>query len=53
MKDSLYDKVVEDKLANDDNLEYKTWSEIRAKYNLTINDSTIDSVYNNSIKSLD
>ena len=53
MKDSLYDKVVEDKLANDDNLEYKTWADIRAKYNLTINDSTVDSVYKNSIKNLD
>lgn len=52
MKDSLYDKVVKDKLSNNDSLQYKTWADIRAKYNLAINDSTIDSVYNNSIKGL-
>ena len=52
MKESLYDKVVEDKLANDDNLQYKTWADIRAKYNLTINDSTVNSIYKNSIKGL-
>ena len=52
MKDSLYDKVVTEKLANDDSLEYKTWADIRAKYNLTINDSTVNSVYKNSIKGL-
>lgn len=53
IKDSLYDKVVEEKLANDDNLGYKIWADIREKYNLAINDSTIDSVYKNSIKNLD
>lgn len=53
MKDSLYDEVVEEKLANDDSLEYKTWADIRAKYNLSINDSTIEKVYKNSINSLE
>lgn len=52
MKESLYDKIVEDKLANDDSLQYKTWADIREKYNLTINDSTVNSVYKNSIKGL-
>lgn len=52
MKESLYDKVVQEKLANDENLQYQTWADIRAKYNLTINDSTVNSVYQNSIKGL-
>lgn len=53
IKDTLYDKVVDQKLAADENLEYSIWAEIREKYNLTINDSTINNVYNQTIKSLE
>lgn len=53
IKDTLYDGVVTQKLKADTNLEYKIWSEIREKYNLTINDSTINNIYDSTIKSLD
>lgn len=53
MKESLYDKVVNEKLSDDSNLEQKTWVKIREKYNLNIVDSTISSTYNSSIKSLE
>lgn len=53
MKNTLYDDVVENKLALDENLEYKIWADIRSKYNLTINDSTINNVYNTTIKNLE
>ncbi len=53
LKESLYDKVVDQKLSDDSNLEQKTWIEIRKKYNLNIVDSTINSTYNSSIKSLE
>ena len=53
MKETLYEKVVNQKLKADENLEYKIWAEIREKYNLTINDSTINNVYNKTIKSIE
>ena len=53
IKDTLYDKVVTQKLKADANLEYKIWSEIRAKYNLTINDSTIKNIYDVTVNSLE
>lgn len=53
MKDTLYNKIVSEKISNDSSLEQKTWVKIREKYNLTINDSTIDSTYKSSIKSLE
>lgn len=53
IKATLYNKVVEKKLTADKNLEYKVWADIREKYNLTINDSTINNVYNTTIKSLE
>lgn len=53
IKDTLYDKVVTQKLKADTNLEYKIWSEIRDKYNLTINDSTIKNIYDVTVKSLE
>ena len=53
MKDTLYSKIVSAKLSDDSSLEQKTWVKIREKYNLSINDSTIDSTYKSSIKSLE
>lgn len=53
IKDTLYDKVVDEKLAADANLEYTIWAEIREKYNLAINDSTINKVYDKTIESLE
>lgn len=53
IKATLYDGVVEQKLSTDKNLEYKIWVDIRAKYNLTINDSTINNVYKTTINSLE
>ena len=53
MKDTLYTKVTSEKKTADDTLEDKTWVEIRKKYNLSINDSDIDSTYKTTIKSLD
>lgn len=52
MKDSLYDDVVDEKLNDDSSLEQKIWVKIREKYNLNIVDSTINTTYNSSIKSL-
>lgn len=52
IKNTLYDAVVDEKLAADKELEYKIWVEIREKYNFTIIDSTINSVYNTTISSL-
>lgn len=53
MKDTLYSKIVSAKISADSSLEQKTWVKIREKYNLAINDSTIDSTYKSSIKSLE
>ena len=53
MKDTLYNKIVSEKISNDSSLEQKTWVKIREKYNLAINDSTMDSTYKSSIKSLE
>ena len=53
IKNTLYDDVIENKLTSDKNLEYKTWADIRAKYNFTINDSTINNVYNTTVKNLE
>lgn len=45
VKESLYSKVVDSKLSSDKNLTYKTWDEIRKKYNLNIVDTTIKTSY--------
>lgn len=52
MKDTLLDKLVDKKISDDDQLEYTIWAQIREKYNLTINDSTLNKIYKNSIKNL-
>jgi len=53
IKNTLYSDVIDQKLSADENLEYKIWADIRAKYNLTINDSVINNVYNTTINSLE
>lgn len=45
IKGTLYDKVVDSKITNDSNLTYKTWDEIRKKYNLNIVDTSINTSY--------
>ena len=55
------DKVIEDvkdalvskKLTADKDLANKTWVKIRKKYNLTIEDSTLEKIYKNTIKTLE
>jgi len=53
IKDTLYEKVINQQLKTDANLEYKIWAEIREKYNLTINDSTINNIYKVTVDSLE
>ena len=53
IKNTLYSDVIDQKLSADEDLEYKIWGDIRAKYNLTINDSVINNVYNTTINSLE
>jgi osmotically-inducible protein OsmY len=48
-KDTCLDKIVTNKLANDDNLETQTWLDIREKYELNIADSTIEKAYKKSL----
>lgn len=48
-KETVLTKIVENKLANDENLYDNTWVEIRNKYNLNITDSTIKKGYNKTI----
>lgn len=48
-KETVLNKIVENKLANDENLYDNTWVEVRNKYNLNITDSTIKKGYNKTI----
>ena len=48
VKDTVISKLVTKKLSAE-NATYKYWAELRKKYNLTINDSDIKSVYNATI----
>ena len=52
IKDTLLDKLVSKKIEDDEQLEYSIWAQIREKYNLSINDSTLNKIYKNSIKNL-
>lgn len=52
LKDSLYDKVVDDKISNDQYLTYKTWDDIRKKYNLNIVDTTIKNSYDSTMNQI-
>lgn len=49
--DDIKEKLVETKLSKDANLSMKTWDEIRAKYNMSINDSVLKDNYNTIMKS--
>lgn len=49
VKDKVLDKIVENKLNNDETLYDNTWVEIRKAYNIKINDSKVKSDYNKSI----
>lgn len=52
LKDSLYDKVVDQKISNDSYLTYKTWDEIRKKYNLNITDTSLKTSYESTINNI-
>lgn len=45
MKDDIKESIATKKLSSDSELLYKTWFEIRKKYNLELNDSDIKYVY--------
>lgn len=49
IKDSLVDKIIDERLSEDSNLYNKTWVKIRTDYNFTINDTTIKNDYEKSI----
>lgn len=48
-KEKCIDKIVENKLNNDDNLFNQTWINIREEYDLSIADTTIEKAYKKSI----
>lgn len=52
IKDTLYEDVVEEKISKDSELIDKTWIDIRKKYKLEINDTTIQRAYDAIIKNL-
>lgn len=52
LKESLYDKVVDQKIAEDSYLTYKTWDEVRNKYNLSIIDTTLKNSYDAAINNV-
>lgn len=53
VKDDVKDALVSEKLSADSSLQNKTWVKIRKKYNLKIEDSSIDKIYKNTIKDLE
>lgn len=50
VKDDIIDSIVSNKLNNDSNLYTTTWTDIRKKYKLEIEDSEIKKGYHDSIK---
>ncbi len=52
LKDSLYDKVIDQKIAEDSYLTYKTWDEVRKKYNLNIIDTSIKNSYESTMNNV-
>ena len=48
-KETILDKIAENKLSNDDKLQTNTWIKIRKKYKLTINDTKVNNAYEQSI----
>jgi len=53
VKDDVKDALVLEKISADSNLRNKAWVKIRKKYNLKIEDSAIEKIYNNTIKDLE
>jgi len=45
MKDKVKESIASDKLSDDGDLLYKTWFEIRKKYNLNLHDSDLKYIY--------
>lgn len=52
LKESIKDSIIEEKLQNEQNLEMKTWTKVRSKYNLNINDTNLKNIYNTTISNL-
>ncbi len=50
VKDTIIEKIVEDKLANDTTIQAEALVELRKKYNLKINDKDIKKTYNTNVK---
>ncbi len=50
VKDTIIEKLVEEKMENDTNIQEKAMIELRKKYNLEINDTDIKKTYNTSTK---
>ena len=50
VKDDIIDKIVDEKIEEDNTLQDKAMIEIRKKYKLNINDNEIKESYNNSVK---
>lgn len=53
VENDIKDALVSEKLKEDSNLTNKTWVKIRKKYNLKIEDSSIDKIYKNTVKTLE
>lgn len=53
VEDDIKDALVSEKLSSDNTISDKTWVKIREKYNLKIEDSSINKIYKNTIQSLE
>lgn len=52
LKDTIKSSIVDDKLANDSNLQVTTWDKVRSKYNLNITDTKLKNTYESTIKNV-
>lgn len=52
LKDTIINAIVDDKLANDENLQINTWNKVRSKYNMNIVDTKIKNVYESTISNM-
>lgn len=53
VKDEIKSALVKNKLSSDSTLANKTWTDIREKYNLDIQDSELKSSYNKTVKNIE
>lgn len=53
VKDEIKSALVKNKLSSDSTLANKTWTDIRKKYNLDIQDSELKSSYNKTVKNIE